>query len=91
MDVAKEMVKTSFMVHNKVKDMQVKEASFEARGVREVGVQDQAGNKMLQIVESAGHVVKMVTCNVVVQMERQVESKNGAIMHLLAEMYMRQE
>ena len=54
-------------------------------------MQDQTGSKMLQIIENVGVVVKRVTCNVTVQKERQVEKKNRASMHLLAEIQVRVE
>ena len=79
------------MAHNKIKAMQVEEASLEAGGVKEVKVQDQTGSKMLQIVESVGVVVRRATCSVTVQKKRQVEKKNREIMHLLAEMQVRVE
>ena len=69
----------------------MEEASLEAGGVREVEVLEQTGNKMLQITESAGHVVKGVTCNVTVPKEKQVEKENRATMHLLAGMQVKEE
>ena len=91
MDAVKVVAKISLMAHNKIKAMQVEEASLKVGGVKEVKVQDQTGSKMLQITENVGVVVKRVTCSVTVQKERQVEKENREIMHLLAEMQVRVE
>ena len=91
MDAVKVVAKISLMAHNKIRAMQVEEASLEAGGVKEVEVQDQTGSKMLQIVESVGVVVRRFTCSVTVQSERQVEKENREIMHLLAKMPVRVE
>ena len=90
-DAVKAVAEISLMAHNKIRAMQVEEASLEELGVKEVKVQDQTSSKMLQIVESVGVVVRRVTCNVTVQKERQVEKENREIMHLLAEMQVRVE
>ena len=63
----KVVAKISLMAHNKIRAMQVEEASLEAGGVKEVEVQDQIGSKMLQIAESVGVVVRRVTCSLTVQ------------------------
>ena len=47
MDAVKVVAKISLMAHNKIRAMQVEEASLEAEGVKEVKVQDQTGSKML--------------------------------------------
>ena len=92
MDAVKVVAEISLMAHNKIRAMQVEEvSSLKAGGVKEVEVQDQTGNKMLQITENVGVVVKRVTCRVIVQKERQVEKENREIMHLLAEMQVRVE
>ena len=68
---AKEPAKVKIVKENQIMDTQVVErTSLEARGVREVKVQEQIGSKMLQIIESAGLVVRKVTCHVTVQRER---------------------
>ena len=68
---AKEVAKVRIVKDNQIRDTQVVEGtSLEAGGVREVKVQEQIGSKMLQITESAGLVVRKVTCHVTVQRER---------------------
>ena len=66
MDAVKVVDEISLMAHNKIRAMQVEEASLEARGVKEVKVQDQTGSKMLQITENVGVVVKRITCSMTV-------------------------
>ena len=69
----------------------VEETSLKVGGVGEVKVPEQIGNKVLQIIENAGLVVRNVTCHVTVQRERRVERKNRATMHLLVEMQVKEE
>ena len=57
---------------------------LEVGKVREVKVQCLIRGKMIQLKESAGLVVKDVTCNMIVQKQRQV--MNQTTMHLLAVM-----
>ena len=89
---AKEVAKVRIVKDNQIRDTQVVEGtSLKAGGVREVEVQEQIGSKMPQITESAGLVVRKVTCHVTVQRERRVERKNRATMHLLVEMQVKEE
>ena len=89
---AKEVAKVRIVKDNQIRDTQVVEGTnLEARGVKEVEVQEQIGSKMLQITESARLVVRKVTCHMTVQRERRVERKNRATMHLLVEMQVKEE
>ena len=89
---AKEVAEVNFVKDNQIRGTQVVgETSLEAGGVREAKVQEQIGNKMLQITESVGPVARKVTCHVTVQKERRVERENMETMHLVVEMQVKEE
>ena len=68
-DAIKVVAKINIMVHSKIRAVRVEETSLEAEGDREIRVEDLVGSKMLRITKSAGHVVRKVTCRVIVQKE----------------------
>ena len=81
-----------FVKDNQIRGTQVVgETSLEAGGVREAEVQEQIGNKMLQIIESVGLVVRKVTCHMTIQRERHAKWENRETMHLLVEMQVKEE
>ena len=88
-DVAMVVAEVSLMTHNKIRDMQVAEASsLEAGGVKGAEEETIDNNKILEIAGNVGVVVKKVTCSVTVQKGRQIirmESASRETMHPLVD------
>ena len=89
---AKEVAEVRVVKDNQIRDTKVaRGTSLKAGGVREAKVKEKIGNKMFQIIESIGLLVRKVTCHMIIQRERQVERENRATMHLLVEMQVKEE